>query len=112
MVAFLPLLVLSTTPFFITPHIPESGIADAGEHYFGVRRLLFAIMSAYVVLNALTELVLSGPAPLGAQAIRLLAVALFVGLAISRNPRIHAAGLAILLILQSVFALTVTPELG
>lgn len=112
LVAFIPLLVLSTAPFFITPHISESGIADAGDHYFRVRPLLFGIMGAFVLLNALTELVLSGPAPLGAQAIRLVAVALFVWLAVSRDPRIHRAGLTVLLILQAVFAWTVTPALG
>ncbi len=112
LVAFLPLLVLSTAPFFMTPHISESGVTDAGEHYFRVRPLLFGILGAYVLLNALTELVLSSPAPLGAQAIRLIAVALFVGLAVSREPRVHWAGLTILLILQSVFAWRVTPGLG
>jgi hypothetical protein len=112
LVAFLPLLVLSTAPFFITPHISGSGVTDAGEHYFRVRPLLFGIMGTYVLLNALTELVLSGAAPLGAQGIRMIAVALFVGLAVSRDPRIHWVGLTVLLILQGVFAWQVTPGLG
>ena len=112
LIAFLPLLVLSTSAFFITPHISDRGVSDAREHYMRVRSVLFTLLSAYVILNTLTEWTLSGLVPHGGQAIRPVAIAIFVALAVSRDPRIHWAGLTILLILQAAFALMVTPSLG
>lgn len=111
LVAFLPLLVLSTAPFIITPHISDRGSVDAGAHYFRVRPVMFGILCVYVLLNLLAEWVLSGLTLHTGQALRPLGIAILLVLAWSGDPRIHWAGLAALLLLQTGFGLLVTPGL-
>jgi hypothetical protein len=111
LVILLPLLVVSSIAFFITPSMHGEKPIDVRAHYFRIHTAAYVLFAGYITLHALVELVLTGRALYMGQSIRLAGVGVCLCLALSRNEAVHWSLLVAITVLQAAFIAFFTPDL-
>jgi hypothetical protein len=114
LVAIGPLLPLAGATFLITPSRggAAEGDSDARSHYFSVAPAMFVLLSSWVVLGTVAEVLLIDFSFHVGHAVRAIAILLLLVLMRSTNPVIHWWGLGGLAVLQLLFVGSVTPGLS
>lgn len=108
-----PLLPLVVATYLVLPPPISSSTARPSprDHYFAVHRAVFLLLATWIALGALAEFVLAERHLHLGQGVRVVAVALLIGLGFTTRPAVHWVVLTLLGVGQLLFIRIVTPIL-